>query len=323
VLGIDVREEFRETYERNNVPAKFLCADIRQLDPREVLKLIPDTPKDELVLAGCAPCQPFTKQLRENHRVDEHTLLTQFGRFVGKILPGQIVIENVPGIRKVKGFSTYRRFWKLLADLGYRVCEGIVDAKDYGVPQTRRRFVMIGARGFEPTLPPPTHGPGRQPYVTVREAIAAYPRIKAGGQHSSVANHRAAGLSPLNLLRLRQTPRNGGSRTDWPPKLYLDCHKGKYSGHTDVYGRMKWDHPAPALTCRFPNLSTGRYGHPTQNRAISLREAARLQSFDDSFIFWGSSMADLGTQIGNAVPVKVAEAIGRHVLALRQSNPTR
>ncbi|MFA6560880.1 MAG: DNA cytosine methyltransferase [Verrucomicrobiia bacterium] len=320
VLGIDVREEFRKTYESNNKPAKFLCADVRQLDPCEVLKLIPETPKNELLLAGCAPCQPFTKQRRENHRVEEHTLLTQFGRFVAEILPGQIVIENVPGIRKVEGFSTYRRFQKLLADLGYCVCEGIIDAKDYGVPQTRRRFVMIGARDFEPTLPPPTHGPGRQPYVTVRKAIAAYPVIKPGEQHPSVANHRAAALSPLNLHRLRHTPKNGGGRTDWPAELYLDCHKEEYSGHTDVYGRMWWDRPAPALTCRFPNLSTGRYGHPTQNRAISLREAARLQSFDDSFVFFGSSQADLATQIGNAVPVRIGEAIGRHLFVLRQTS---
>jgi DNA (cytosine-5)-methyltransferase 1 len=319
VLGIDVREEFRETYESNNKPAKFLCVDVRQLDPREILKLIPDTPKDELLLAGCAPCQPFTKQRRENHRMEEHTLLTQLGRVVAGILPGQIVIENVPGITKVRGFSTYRRFRKLLADLGYHVCEGIIDAKDYGVPQTRRRFVMISARGFEPTSPVRTHAPGRQAYVSVREAIAAYPAIKAGEQHPLVANHRAAALSPLNLRRIRKTPRDGGARAAWPAELELQCHRNGHTGHTDVYGRMWWDRPAPALTCRFLHLSTGRYGHPSQNRAISLREAAKLQSFDDSFVFFGSSMASLATQIGNAVPVRVAETLGRHILALRSA----
>jgi len=317
-LGIDIKKEFRETYEGNNFPAKYLCADIRQLEPVDVLRMLPSVPKTQLLLAGCAPCQPFTKQRREYNREKDNTLLIQFGRFVSALLPGQIVIENVPGIKKVDGFSAYRRFCKLLEKLGYFVSEGIIDAKDYGVPQTRHRFVMIGALDFKPTLPEPTYGSGRLPFETVRRAISGYPSIKAGEEHPQIPNHRSAALSPINLRRIRHTPKDGGCRFSWPHKLRLDCHKNGYAGHTDVYGRMWWDRPAPALTCRFEYLSTGRYGHPAQPRAISLREAARLQSFSDKFIFFGSSLASLATQIGNAVPVKFGEALGRHILAMRR-----
>jgi DNA (cytosine-5)-methyltransferase 1 len=235
---------------------------------------------------------------------------------VAEFKPRFVVIENVPGIVKVPGNSTYRRFLKALSSLSYNFAAGRLDAKWYGVPQTRRRWIVIAALNTQPALPESTHGPHRSDYQTVRNAIAHYPRIKAGTQHPSIPNHRAAKLSALNIQRLRKTPLDGGRRTDWPKSLALPCHSDDYEGHTDVYGRMWWDAPAPALTCRCISLSNGRYGHPQQHRAISLREAARLQSFEDEFVFYGSSLTSLASQIGNAVPVKLAEAVARQVMGL-------
>jgi DNA (cytosine-5)-methyltransferase 1 len=308
-------ERCRDTYEKNNHPSRFLATDVRKLTVEDIQPFISGVSPDDLLLAACAPCQPFTKLGSKGHE-NEATLLGQFARFVRELEPRQVFIENVPGITRVPGPSTYRRFCRMLTDLGYDYCEGVVDAKAYGVPQTRRRFIMIAMKGLKPTLPPPTHGPGFLPYVTVEDAIRSYPPLKAGETHLEIPNHRASALSLINLERLRHTPADGGDRRSWPSHLNLKCHSNGHDGHTDVYGRMWWKHPAPALTCRCDSLSNGRYGHPEQDRAISLREAARLQSFDDTYIFYGGSKNHLAAQIGNAVPVRLAEAIGRHILAL-------
>jgi len=316
VAGIDVDEGCRRTYEANNQPTRFIAADLRQLTPEDVASLIHGIPNDQLMFAGCAPCQPFSKQRRVvGHRKDR-TLLGGFAAIVAEFNPRFVIVENVPGIVKVPGNSTYRRFLTSLRALGYRFAEGRLDAKWFGVPQTRRRWVVIAAQGVQPVMPEPPHGPSKLPYATVRDAISAYPRIEAGGEDPNIPNHRAAKLSEVNLRRLRATPPNGGGRLHWPKSLALPCHSDNYEGHTDVYGRMWWDAPAPALTCRCISLSNGRYGHPEQDRAISLREAASLQSFADDFVFYGESQAALAGQIGNAVPVKLAEALARQVLRL-------
>ena len=320
-LGVDSNEAYRDTYELNNAPAKFLFKNIRNLSFEEIEACIEKVDTRDLLFAACAPCQPFAKINKSRSRKDEATLLSQFGRFVERFQPDQVFVENVPGLAKVRGRSTYRRFLGLLTNLGYNICGGVLDAKDFGVPQTRRRLIIIAMKKIVPTLPAQTHGPKLIAYETVENAIRAYPPIKAGESHSGIANHQAARLSPKNIERLRHTRTNGGNRTGWPRKLWLKCHKNGHEGHTDVYGRMFWHRPAPALTCKCLSLSNGRYGHPSQNRAISLREAARLQSFGDDYIFYGDSQNNLATQVGNAVPVKLAEVIGKHILSLRQEGP--
>lgn len=317
IAGLDNNAGCRRTYESNNRPAKFLACDLRDVRRRDLEGYLHDIPSDELVFAGCAPCQPFSKQRRT---IDSRgkTLLLDFGRLVGDFLPGYVVIENVPGIAKIPGNSAYHRFVRLLRHLGYALADGIVDAKYFGVPQTRRRWVVIASRLATPSLPSPTHGPDIRPFVTVREAIAHYPALAAGEQSVTVPNHRAANISPQNLQRLRATPSDGGGRIQWPDELVLECHRGEYDGHSDVYGRMRWDAPAPALTCKCYSISNGRYGHPEQHRAISLREAARLQSFDDRFVFYGISQEDIGAQIGNAVPVRLACRLAQTVLDLHR-----
>ena len=317
VAGLDINERCRRTYESNNKPAKFLACDLREIRRQDLERWIRDIPKDELIFAGCAPCQPFSKQRREVD-VRDKTLLSHFGRLVGEFLPGFVVIENVPGIVKLSGNSTYRRFIRRLRFLGYEVSEGVIDAKFFGVPQTRRRWVVIASLLAKPELPKPTHGVEARPFATVRDAIAHFPRIAAGEQSANVPNHRAASITPKNLRRLKATPHDGGSRKQWPKELVLDCHRGDYPGHSDVYGRMRWDAPAPALTCKCFSISNGRYGHPEQSRAISLREAARLQSFRDDFIFYGKTQEEVGAQIGNAVPVQLARHLALSLLELRK-----
>ena len=316
LAGIDANEACRRTYEKNNKPAKFVSADITLLRSADVKRLIRSIPKSELIFAGCAPCQPFSKQRRDMEcSRDKKTLLGEFGRLVMDCKPGYIIIENVPGIAKVKGNSTYNRFIQMIGEAGYSYSEAPLDAKWFGVPQTRRRWVVVASRFGKPDLPLPTHGPGMLPYATVREAIQSYPHLKAGEIDPMVPNHRAAEISELNMKRLQATPKNGGGRLDWPDSLQLECHKGDYTGHSDVYGRMKWDAVAPALTCRCYSISNGRYGHPVQNRAISLREAAKLQSFPDDYIFYGDSQKDIGVQIGNAVPVRLGYVLGKAIKA--------
>ena len=181
------------------------------------------------------------------------------------------------------------------------------------MPQRRGRLIVLASRLGVPGFPEPTHGIGRLPYSTVRDWIADLPPIAAGETHPTVKNHQAAALSELNMKRIRATP-EGGDRLDWPAELWLECHSGGYDGHTDVYGRMMWESPATGLTTRCISYSNGRFGHPKQDRAISAREAASLQTFPEDFEFMGS-LTSQARQIGNAVPILLAESVGRHLLA--------
>jgi len=315
--GIDFNESCKRTYEANNRPARFIHGDLRYLQPQDIAGMVSDVPRDELIFIGCAPCQPFSRQRRKVNR-DGGTLLERFGYLVDEFQPGYVIIENVPGITKIRGNSTYRRFLRRLSKAGYEFSDGKLNAKWFGVPQSRTRWVVIACKRGVPSLPDRTHGTKTTPFVTVRDAIKGYPRIRAGEQSVIVPNHKAAQLSKTNLARLTVTPSDGGGRLTWPDEYVLNCHR-EYTGHSDVYGRMRWDAPSPTLTCRCFSISNGRYGHPEQNRAISLREAAKLQSFEDDYIFYGESTASIGAQIGNAVPVKMAEAMARKILQIRAS----
>lgn len=314
LAGVDANEGCRQTYEHNNPQSSFICADIKRLRGGALRQAIPlVTPDDdEMVFVGCAPCQPFSQQRRSSSPHPDGTLLGHFAALVKEYRPGFVVVENVPGIARVKGRSTFVRFVKMLVDEGYSVDHEVLDAKDFGVPQSRRRLVLIASRTCVAAVPSPTHGPGRQAWRTVRDAIAEYPAIPAGGSSSDYHNHRASALSELNLRRVKATPTDGGSRTSWPDELILDCHRNDHRGHTDVYGRMSWSSPAPTLTGKCHSLSNGRFGHPVQNRALSLREAAALQSFPDDYEFFGAVNA-IALQIGNAVPVALAAALGRQL----------
>ena len=313
IAGFDNDEHCRLTYEHNNPGVRFVQEDMRKIGPINLSLKCQSEQYNDLLFAGCAPCQPFSPQHKGNKQRHDATLLGKFARLVETVLPGYVLIENVPGIARVPGFSTFRRFLKMLTANNYGCDYRVLDAKYYGVPQNRRRLVLLAARNRQPSLPEPKYGNQRRPFRTVRQTISHFPAIDAGEQHPDILNHLAAPITELNLKRLRSTPHDGGDRRSWPEHLRLECHKGDYKGHTDVYGRMHWDDPAPALTGRCHSISNGRYGHPTQDRAISLREAAALQSFPDGYEFFGYK-THIAKQIGNAVPVRLAEQIGKHLL---------
>ncbi len=318
VGGIDLDDRCRESYESNNAPAQFVCSDVSTVTVEDIATLTDVEETDDLLLAGCAPCQPFSQQRRGDRRRGDATLLREFGRLVGEVLPAQVLIENVPGMARVQGNSTFRRFVRLLRDNDYRVVSGVLDAKHYGVPQSRRRLVLIAMRNKPVTLPQRECGRELQPFATVRSAIERFPAIEAGGADLDTPNHVAASITDINIERLRNTPPDGGDRRAWPEHLRLACHGNGYEGHTDVYGRMRWDAPSPTLTGRCHSISNGRYGHPVQDRAISLREAAAIQTFPDDYVFYESNK-HIALQIGNAVPVRLAQALGRHIVALSEA----
>lgn len=313
LAGFDLDGFCHDSYEQNNPGSRFVSVDIRKLTTDDLKRYASSDCLAETLFAGCAPCQPFSQQVKNGQCKYEGTLLAPFGRLIEDVLPGYVLMENVPGIARVKGNSTFRRFLTLLERNEYRYVYGIVDAKNFGVPQTRRRLVLLASRFGNPSMPEPTHGADKRPFKTVWQAISHFPSLEAGQVNSEYANHVAASITDINIERLRHTPLNGGDRRAWPDRLKLRCHSGEYQGHTDVYGRMAWDAPAPTLTGRCHSISNGRYGHPTQDRAISLREAAALQSFPDDYVFYGSKK-HIAQQIGNAVPVALAEALGRHIL---------
>jgi len=317
VAGFDCDDRHRSTYEHNN-GARFVHADIREMGLDDLVVKGKRGRFDDVLFAGCAPCQPFSQQRKGEQRRRDATLLNEFGRLVEAALPGQVLIENVPGIARVRGFSAFRRFLRMLEGNGYMYAFDVLDAKHYGVPQNRRRLVLIAMRGAQPSMPVARYGNGARPFNTVRDAIAHFRPILAGESDPETPNHSTASITPVNIERLRHTPHDGGDRRSWPNRLRLRCHRGDYDGYTDVYGRMAWDRPAPTLTGRCHSISNGRYGHPTQDRAISLREAAALQSFPDGYVFFGSNK-HIALQIGNAVPVRLAAQLGKHICHLRDN----
>lgn len=315
-FALDFDHDAAETFRKNFPETHFSSSDITLFRSEEIEDLVRSY--DVTLFCGCAPCQPFTRQntQKPEKRTDvRRSLLSRFGLLIEKHLPDYIFVENVPGIQKITGNSTLTRFKKRLEALGYNPTVEVVESQRYGVPQRRRRLVLVASKHGTVGFPAATHDPDAgSPFSTVREWISHLPPISAGETHPDVPNHRAASLSDLNLKRIKATPPEG-SRADWPANLRLDCHtKTGYVGHTDVYGRMKWDGPATGLTTRCISLSNGRYGHPEQHRAISVREAAALQTFPDSFKFYGS-LNSQAKQIGNAVPVLLAEAFGKHIIS--------
>lgn len=312
--GIEVKKGFdndfklKETYENNNPGAKFFASDVCDLKKENVLSGI-DRGKNYLLLAGCAPCQPFSNLLKKDISQDKRkNLLLQFGRLISEIKPDFLFVENVPGLKNGRGQLIFEEFEKILKKEGYHFTSSVLDAKDYGVPQTRKRLVLLGSLHGEVVLPKPSHGKDSVPFKTVRDVISKYPKVRAGVKEHDIPNHTTRALSELNLERLRHIKKDGGSRLDLPEELQLNCHKG-YKGHTDVYGRMKWDRYAPTLTCKCTSISNGRFGHPTQLRGLSVREAAALQTFEDDYVFYGSSFTDNTKWVGNAVPPLFAKKI--------------
>lgn len=304
--GVDLDPQCAFPYEANN-SAIFVERDVSKLTGEEVSEFFP---KNKVrLLAGCAPCQPFStysqksRQGREDHK---WKLAFEFGRLVSEIKPELVTMENVPQL------ADHPVFQKFLDSLcGYYIDHQIVECVKYGVPQTRKRLVVVASKLGEVKLLCPEEF--CHPPQTVRSAISHLPKIKAGESDSNDPLHTACRLSPLNLKRIKAS-KPGGTWRDWDESLLAPCHR-RASGVTypSVYGRMEWDEPGPTITTQCFGFGNGRFGHPTQDRAISLREAAILQTFPEDYQFVqgrdGVRFNVLGRLIGNAVPVRLGELI--------------
>lgn len=308
--GIDMDPSCRYPYEANN-DAAFLERDIGTISSEELAALFGDA--EITILAGCAPCQPFStyaQRYEVNEQDGKWGLLYQFSRLARETLPDIVTMENVPTVAKHKVFQS---FVQTLRELDYTVWSSVVDSSQYGVPQTRRRMVLLASRFGEIRMIDPTH---KKP-KTVRQSIKRLRALQAGEAAPRDKLHITSSLSNKNLQRIRVS-KPGGTWRDWPDHLVADCHRTD-SGKTysSVYGRMKWDEPAPTMTTQCYGFGNGRFGHPEQDRAISLREAAILQSFPRNYKFIPKdvevSFKVLGRMIGNAVPVDLGRAIARSI----------
>lgn len=309
VAGIDMDPACRFPYEANN-QARFIERDISTVTESELSALFGDA--DVKILAGCAPCQPFSTYAHR-YSLDgdgKWALLYEFARLAKGARPDIITMENVPTVAK---HAVFHDFVDTLKILEYQVWYDVVDSSQYGVPQARRRMVLLASRYGKIEIIPPT----RKKPKTVREAIGRLKHLQAGEAAPLDKLHVAASLIEKNLQRIRVS-KPGGTWRDWPEHLVADCHRSE-SGRTypSVYGRMEWDKPAPTMTTQCYGFGNGRFGHPEQDRAISLREAAILQSFprDYAFVPDGGevSFTTLGRLIGNAVPVALGRAIAKSI----------
>ena len=309
--GIDSDASCRYAYEHNN-RALFVEQSVESLTAEAVNKLFADD--QPRILVGCAPCQPFSTY-NQKRSDGKWRLLSEFARLVCEVRPDVVSMENVPRLISFRKGKLFKDFVAMLEKEGYAVSVNVVDCVDYGVPQTRRRLVVLASLLGPIALLPPTHAPDA--HRTVHDAIAGMPPIAAGGRDTEDPLHHASRLSSINLARI-QAAKPGGSWSDWDPDLVAECHRKRTGrGYRSVYGRMRWDAPAPTITTQCNGFGNGRFGHPDQDRAISLREAALLQTFPLDYEFFDPAqrwfLSAAARWIGNAVPVMLARAVARSV----------
>jgi DNA (cytosine-5)-methyltransferase 1 len=315
LTAVEIDPDAASAYEAN-LGLLPLTKDIRNVSGRKLLEAAGLDKGECTLVFGCPPCQGFSI-LRRGNAVTATDLLRnalprEYLRLVRAVLPRYLAFENVPGIL---GRPVLDELMGELRGLGYTLEHGVVDAASYGVPQHRSRLLVVGSRVGTVGLPVPTHGTKHAPHVTVRQAIGDLPVPRTRGSPGPDAYHRARNHQEIVVRRLRAVP-EGGGRADLPDDLVLDCHRD-HDGHYDIYGRMRWDRPAPTLTSGCTNVTRGRFAHPEQDRAITLREALRLQTFPDDTVLKGNG-DEMARQIGNAVPPALAKAIGAMIVAQEQ-----
>lgn len=311
-LGVDIDPACKYPYVANNT-SDFLLKSVEEIQTSE---LYPYYKKNGIkLLAGCAPCQTFSSYNQKAKESDKRWwLLRQFSRIVDDLQPELVTMENVPRLIEQ---SVFTEFVTNLKNNGYSVTYKIANCAEYGVPQHRNRLVLLASK-FGPVTLLSSVEFGRKPQ-TVKDAIGDLPPLEAGTSHPKDPLHQCSALSKINISRIKAS-RPGGTWRDWPQELVADCHK-KQSGKTypGVYGRMTWDAPAPTMTTQFFGFGNGRFGHPEQDRAISLREGAILQSFPLNYTFVPPEgqvyHKAIGRLIGNAVPVTLGEVIGASLIA--------
>ena len=309
-LGVDIDHACKYPFEANNKGAIFINQSVSELAVSELDKAWGNS--SYRLLAGCAPCQPFStySQAWNPAEDDRWPLLLEFGRLIRMTVPDFVTMENVPQLEKQEVFQ---KFKAILVKNGYNVWHDVVNCADYGVPQQRSRLVLLASLHGEISL----EGSRFRKLKTVRDAIGSLRPLVAGEIDARDPLHQCSNLSDTNLARIRAS-KPGGTWRDWPKNLRAACHARETGkGYVSVYGRMPWDEPSPTMTTQFYGFGSGRFGHPAQNRAISLREGAILQSFPKGYKFVEPGepihIKTVGRLIGNAVPVKIGEAIGKAI----------
>jgi DNA (cytosine-5)-methyltransferase 1 len=310
ISGYDNDTSCKFSYETNN-NAVFHAEDVSRLEGDKLNREFGNKLK---ILVGCAPCQPFSSYSFKVKEKDPNklNLLYSFSRLIKETQPTVVSMENVPQLVETEIFND---FLIKLKSFGYSVSYQVVFCPDYGIPQRRRRLVLLASKLGEISLISKTHTP--ENYVTVKDIISNLKPVNAGEFDKNDPLHRARRLNEINLRRIRYTKEGGGWRS-WPEELVLECFK-KPSGKTygSVYGRMKWDEPAPTMTTHCTGLGNGRFGHPEQDRAITLREAALFQTFPMGYKFYESlakyNPSVICRQIGNAVPPKLGQVIAKSI----------
>ena len=324
VAGLDADKSCKYAYETNNPGVTFIEKKIEDVDATELTQWYPEG--DVKILVGCAPCQPFSAYNKgKRNKDDKWKLLDNFSDLISEIEPDVVSMENVPTLTTFRKGKVYRDFVNRL-EKDYIVTECFrVSCLDYGIPQHRKRLVLFASKPKygKIELLDPTHTPDK--YKKVRDVIWGLERLEAGETSQNDPYHKVAGLSKLNLQRI-QASVEGGTWRDWPDELVAQCHRQESGdSYASIYGRMEWDAPSPTITTQCYGFGNGRFGHPEQDRAISLREAARLQTFPDNYKFVhpdeSYSITAISRFIGNAVPVELARVIARSIKPHLQNIP--
>lgn len=315
LLSFDIDQKCIDTINANNkyFDHNAVAADISDMLNKKLLEKCNLKRGELFLLAGGPPCQGFSIQRRGSDTDSRNELVLKYGQMVDELYPYFFVMENVTGLAGKRGKTILEQLIERVVSIGYDVSVNLLDAQEYGVPQRRKRYVIVGRRNdIKTTYIPPIPISQR---ITVREAISFLPEPPLDGRdHPDIPLHRRDKLSELNLKRI-QAIKPGQGRDDLPEDLLANCHKIDSSviGFRSVYGRMNWDEVAPTITARFDSFTRGKFGHPEQSRSISLREGAILQTFPMDFIFTGNKV-DIARQIGNAVPPVLAEYIGKSII---------
>lgn len=313
VIGaVDVDALSLKTYKANHRNVELWESDIRELEPADLLKKA-GLNKGELdLLAGCPPCQGFSTMRTMNGAISvedpRNDLLMEFQRFVEVLRPRAIMMENVPGLADDERFA---KFCRRMKRLGYLGDHRVLNAAEFGVPQRRRRLIYLAGMGMEIPFADKTSR-----LKTVEDAIGGLPRAgESGDPVHDMPENRTQKVMEI----IRRIPRNGGSRRDLPEEFQLECHK-RCTGFNDVYGRMAWNDVAPTITSGCFNPSKGRFLHPEENRAITMREAALLQGFPRRYKFpTTNNKCAVALMIGNALPPPFIAAHGRSILRVLQN----
>lgn len=308
--GFDFDASCKYAYETNN-NAEFVYADLRCVDSASISTFL--NPDSVNVLVGCAPCQPFSNYANSSKtrfRDDKWSLLQHFARYIKDLRPEIVSMENVP---QLINHPVFKEFIGVLDELKYHYKAKVVNSLDYGIPQSRKRLVLLASKFGPIEL---IEGKATERF-SLRDVISGLREIRAGEVDPEDPLHRSPALSELSLRRV-QSSKPGGTWKDWDEALQLECHK-KESGasYKSVYGRLNPDQPAVTMTTQFYNIGSGRFIHPWQDRALSLREASLIQTFPKDYQIINPeipfSFRKYGTHIGNAVPVKLGEVIGNSI----------